>query len=549
MGPRLHFGPILLSSNSMMPATRPTLLLFLLMLSVPLRASGQEQQQEKQTQQQPKSPVFKSYRPPPAPRVLEETDLIYETWQAFITERKAVAGDPVAQHEIGIRYLLGRGVDPDTAKGAYWTARAAAQNVLPARYNLGILTYHGWGVEWNPFESFRQFAYCAEHDMVEAQYTLGEFYTQNLVVSLDWEKAVFWVGKAAQAGFTPAKKALEEIKKRMPQPEASRGSATKTVNADSTLRRQQDSSLASLPIFLDAGDDSVSRGEELRVLRNALRGADPEVQEALGISRIIDENMDLDSLGLDYIRNAAEGGSPEALAVLGRCYERGIQVRPDPVTAAFFYIRAIRMDAPKAGVLLWSLLQKRESVPALKSEAHAGNDTARYCWAALRGLGFDGVLMQHDAFLTDHQAVQFLDSAAGHGHLQAMIELGLCYYGGRWVAQNQPRAFSLWQQAAAMGSREAEVRLAAVTIQSGGSEENLERCVELLRRAVRDGSLLAETALGYCYETGRGVAVSATEAARLYRSGARRGSQDAYRALRRMHDTIRPAEEQFRIEE
>jgi TPR repeat protein len=533
----------------MMSARRPTFLLSILMLSSLLRAPGQEQQQEKQPQQQPKSPVFKNYKPPPAPRVLEETDLIYETWQAFITERKAVAGDPAAQNETGIRYLLGRGVDADTAKGAYWTARAAAQNVLSARYNLGILEYHGWGTPWNPFDAFRQFASCAEHDMVEAQYTLGEFYTQNLVVPLDWEKAVLWVGKAAQGGFAPAKKALEEIKKRMPQPEASGNSSARTANADSSLRRQQDSSLASLPIFLDAGEDSVSRGEELRVLRNALRGADPEVQEALGISRIIEENMDLDSLGLDYIRDAAEGGSPEALAVLGRCYERGIQVRPDPVTAAFFYVRAIRMDAPKAGVLLWSLLQKRESVPALKSEAHAGDDTARYCWAALKGLGFDGVLMQHDAFLTDHQAVQFLDSAAAHGHVQAMIELGLCYYGGRWVAQNQGRALSLWQQAAAAGSREAEVRLAAVTIQSGGSAEILERSVELLRRAVRDGSLLAETALGYCYETGRGVDVNAAEAVRLYRSGARRGSQDAYRALRRMHDTIRPEEEQFKMEE
>ena len=530
-----------------MPATRLTALVIFLSLIITRQGSAQDQQ--KGPQQQPKSPVFKSYKPPPPPRVLEETDLIYETWQAFIAERKAVSGDAIAQHEMGIRYLLGRGVDSDTAKGAYWTARAAAQNMIPARYNLGILAYHGWGVPWNPFESFRQFAWCAEHEMVEAECALGEFYAQNLVVPLNWEKAAFWVGKAAAAGFAPAKKVLEEIKKRMPQSQEARNSGSRAARSDSTLRRQQDSSLAMLPVFTNAEEDSASHGQELRVLRNALREAGPEVQEALGISKIIEENMDLDSLGLEYIKKAAEGGSPEALAVLGRCYERGIQVAADPIVAAFFYIRAIRMDSPKAGMLLWSLMQQGDCVAALKTRAHAGSDTARFCWAALRGLGWEGLLMQHDAFLTDLQCIQFLDSAATHGQLQAMIELGLCYYGGRWVARSEERALELWQHAAAMGSKEAAVRLAAVSIQTGGSQEELERSIAVLRQAAREGSLPAQTALGYCFEKGRGVPVNASEAARLYRGGAQRGSADAYRALQRMHDAIRPPDEEFKLRE
>jgi TPR repeat protein len=71
--------------------------------------------------------------------------------------------------------------------------------------------------------------------------------------------------------------------------------------------------------------------------------------------------------------------------------------------------------------------------------------------------------------------------------------------------------------------------------------------IQLLRDAVTEGSVLAEVALAYCYETGTGVSDSFAEAVRLYRAGSRRGSKDAYRALRRLHDRIRPEEDTFAL--
>jgi TPR repeat protein len=59
--------------------------------------------------------------------------------------------------------------------------------------------------------------------------------------------------------------------------------------------------------------------------------------------------------------------------------------------------------------------------------------------------------------------------------------------------------------------------------------------------------VLAEMALGYCYETGTGVLQRKGEAAKLFRSAASRGSLDAFRALKRMHDELRPASAEFRI--
>ena len=63
------------------------------------------------------------------------------------------------------------------------------------------------------------------------------------------------------------------------------------------------------------------------------------------------------------------------------------------------------------------------------------------------------------------------------------------------------------------------------------------------------GSLLAEVAIGYSYEHGIAVAPSKGNASRIYRRAAYRGSQDAYYALRRMHDDIRPEGEEYRTTE
>ncbi len=507
-------------------------------------AVGAEAQQDQGKKKDPNSPVFKSYKPPPEPRALEPIDPVYESWQAFITERRAAAGDAVAQHEMGIRYLLGRGVQADTARAAYWVGKAAANGVLPARFNLGILDYQGWGVPWNPFEAFRQFRYCAEHDMADGEYALAIEYLQDLVVPRDWDKAEYWMERAAKDGYPQAKSGLEELR-RSRQQQSGRGSV---AAADSAGGAKADSSRP-MPVFLDTPEDTTTKTTEWRVLRNALREADPEVRAALGISRIIDEDLNLDSLGFAAITRAAELGSPEALAVLGRCSERGIIVGVDPVRAAYYYIRAIRLDWPRAGELLWKLSQQRETMEAIKRRAEAGSDTARYCWAMLLGLEFGYSLMQGDAYITEHQAVSFLETNVARGDRASMIELGLCYFTGRWVKQDTARAIALWNSAAMAGSREASVRLAVVAVRANRGAREVQAALDSLRTAAREGSVLAEVALGYCYESGIGGPASPGEAADCYRNASRRGSQDAFRALRRLHDAARPRDREFRMEE
>lgn len=497
-----------------------------------------------QEQSHPHSPVFKDYKTiRPAP-LIEQSDVTYQLWQVFMLERKANAGDVLAQHELGLRYLMGRGVGADTVRGAQWIEKAAGQNLIPARFNLGILLYNGWGVPWNPFDSYRQFLFAAGKGMKESQYVLSQFLTDNLVVPRNIPEAYRWLKLAADSGYAPAQGMLKDFEKNQLPPTDSTGPV---------IRKDSSTSLHAQLVFLDFDRDTSSGTNDQVLLKEALRSGGEEVQKALGLRKLVEDSLDVDSASIAAIRKAGEEGSPEALAVLGRCYERGVRVTKDPVTAALCYIRAIRLDSPRGSELLWRLLQDAKDVSGaegffrlLKSRGAQGDPDARCVWASLRALGYDGFLVNADAWLADDQALQFLQHSSDRGHLPSMIELGLCFYAGRWTNQDESAAVRMWTRAAQLGSSEARVRLAIMKVRKGGEPGD---ALTTLMNASRSGSILAEVALAYCYEHGVGVGVKKGQAASLYRSAAQRGSQDAFRSLKRMYDELRPPDKSFQVQD
>lgn len=492
-------------------------------------------------QPQPNSPVFKNYRPPPQPPILVPSDEIYQMAQAFVIARKANAGDVVAQNELALRYLFGKGVEADTVKAAYWMQKAADQNMLTARYNLAILYFHGWGVSWNPFQAYQQFLVAAEEDMPDAQLAVGDLLTENLIVPRDWTKAYAWVKKAADAGYKPAQEALPQFARNLP---GSKHDSTKAHGGT-----QENGGNEGL-VFLRFADDTASNVNERALLKEAFQSAGPEVRKALGLSKFLDSTAATpDSASIGALRTAADAGSPEALAVLGRCIQRGVDLPEDPILAAEMYIRAIQLDSPQATELLYKLIQEKEFISRLKARAAQEDPTAEFVWAALMALRFDPILAQGGAYLTGQQAFNLLKKAAARNHVQALIESGLCYYSGRWVSQDQEKALELWRQAAKLGSREADIRATLIELRLGKNGESTAEAIGKLVQWMDEGSVLAGVGLGYCYEAGLGVAPSKSVAARFYRAAAQRGSQDAYRALRRMHDEIRPEGKEFRLDD
>jgi uncharacterized protein len=482
--------------------------------------------------QLPESPVFKR-RAVTAPPLILPSDALFEIWQAFLVSRKANAGDPIAQQELGVRYMLGRGVEADSSRAAYWFFKAAEQNMISSRFNLAILLYHGWGISWNPFEAYRAFLVSAEAGMHEAEFAVGLHFTENLVVPRDYVAALSWVRKAADGGYQPAQEALPELERAVARQEREGTQAA-------------DSSHSPLALFTESEDDSAA-GQAL--VKSVLMGGDPELRKALGLSRMLDSDIGTDSLRLQAITAAANAGSPEALAIIGRNYEKGVGVRRDVVLACSYYIRALRMDWPRASELLSRLVHEQGVIGHIRSQARHNDYEAQYVWVALLGLGYEGLLFKEQSILTPGQAIQMLKAGVDRGHVPSMNELALCYYAGRWVDVDAAEAFRLWSRAADAGSREGAIRRAVVTVRQDADTLARSKAVGVLEQAADDGSILAEMALAFCFERGIGVPTRTQEAVRLYRIAARRGSQDAYRALKRLHDAVRPQEQRFHIDE
>jgi TPR repeat protein len=490
-------------------------------------------------QERADSPVFKSHRPVRPSLVTERSDATYQLWQTFLLTQKANAGDALAAYELSIRYLTGSGTQVDTLRGAYWTRKAAAKNVIPARFNLGILTYNSWGTPWNPFESYQHFKYCAEQGMEEAQYIMGQFLSDNLVVPRNWGEAFQWVKKSADAGYEPARNMLPEFEKR----------ALASSAANEGNRLSEAGSGSPGLVFLDFTEDTVAARSEQTLLREVLRYAGRDVRSLESVTDSSTDSVIIDSATIATLNRVGDAGSPEALAILGRCYERGIVVPKDMVQAASYYVRAIKHDSQDAPELLWDLAQAPGFARQLKTRASAGDLDAQYAWVGLVGLGFDVHLAQAQVVITPDQALQMLSKAALQEHTPSLVELALLYYSARWVERDPMRAEALLSQAAQLGSREATVRLAVLTVQSLVDSLEIHHALNVLQDASADGSLLAQVALGYCYEHGVGVPQDKAEAAKVYRKSAYRGSQDGLRALRRMHDEIRPPLDEFVIRE
>src|SRR5450759_185772 len=240
-----------------------------------------------------KAAVFKENKAPTLD-LIRRSDESYQLWEEFMLMQKANNGDPNAQHELGIRYLLGKGFGVDTVKSAYWIQKAADQDYVIAHYNIGVFLNNGWGVPWNPFKAFEHFQFAAQQEMPEAEYVYGSLLTDNLVVPQNLDEGIRWIKKSADAGYVPARDALVDFEKR--------GIVAHADSAETPSKHlsKKDSSLASSvplwkPVLLDFSDETASEEDELAFLKEMLRSGSPELKNALGLAKLSADNLVADS--------------------------------------------------------------------------------------------------------------------------------------------------------------------------------------------------------------------------------------------------------------
>jgi uncharacterized protein len=472
-----------------------------------------------------------------------QPDLAYQLWQQFNLMKKANEGDPLAQHELGLRYLLGQGIVADTIKGAYWVEKAASFKLAAACFNYGILLLNGWGVKWNPFKAFNNFMIAADDGMPAAEYIVGLIYTDNLIVKRNWSLAYTWVKKAADQDYKDAKEMLVELKSKIPASELHEQKDT-TAYADKKTNNSTNRSFASsmglVYIDFDSIGDTTQTVSDKMIIEDLRHEGNEKLADTLGIKDIKDSTLKIDKTRIDFLKRYADAGSPEALTLLGRMYEKGDYGFPKKsiVTASAYYVRATKLDNPRAPFLLYELGKNAGYFNYLKSLVDKNDPEAMFVWYGLHSLGFSNNITDGDAF-------NLLTKAAKKDYIPAIIELGLDYYTGKYVTTDKKKGMDLWEKALSLGSTEAKIRLITSRLFSGNDTSKVSDDLNFLEVAANDGSILAQAALANLYENGIGVKESIAEAVKYYRYAAQRGNRYAYNQLVRLYNSIRPNDPQF----
>lgn len=110
--------------------------------------------------------------------------------------------------DIGVKYLLGRGVKQDNKKAFYYFSQGAAKGDPIAQNELGYMYAAGKGTPRNYGKAFVYYHQAASHGLASAQYNLGLLYLRGLGTPANKAKALEWFKKSADAGFEPAKIAV-----------------------------------------------------------------------------------------------------------------------------------------------------------------------------------------------------------------------------------------------------------------------------------------------------------------------------------------------------
>jgi TPR repeat protein len=110
----------------------------------------------------------------------------------------AIKGNPVAQNNLGILYLDGKGVKQDTAEAVRYLSLSAASGSSLGQNNLGGLYREGKGVPRDYAKAAQWFTASAAQGNAAAMYNLGLMYELGQGMRSEPSRAYMWYALAAE---------------------------------------------------------------------------------------------------------------------------------------------------------------------------------------------------------------------------------------------------------------------------------------------------------------------------------------------------------------
>jgi TPR repeat protein len=126
--------------------------------------------------------------------------------QTDVNELKAHAdaGDKTSMRTLADTYFANQ----DFAQAIPWYEKAAKAGDKKAQTSLGLIYYHGYGVEKNLAAAYKWWRFAALQNDPGAQNDLANLYFNGEGVKQDYAQAEHWYNEAAQRGHVPAQKQL-----------------------------------------------------------------------------------------------------------------------------------------------------------------------------------------------------------------------------------------------------------------------------------------------------------------------------------------------------
>ncbi|MSR14458.1 MAG: sel1 repeat family protein [Gammaproteobacteria bacterium] len=256
-------------------------------------------------------------------------------------------GDPIAQNNLGVLYLQGKGIGQDYGYARQWFEQAAANGLPGAMHNLGIMHLRGYGMSKDPIAGARWLEQAATAGDREAQFFTGLLYYKGEGVGQNYAQAEVWFTRAADQGVVAAAFNLAVLLL-----EGQSGHRDEKL-ALSYLERfeQQDEQVANLlaQVYSQDRQHPLQAARGLELFKRLAEGGYPPAQFQLGMHYVFGPKATANpEEGRFWLQQAARLGSAEAQLNLGNLYLQGIGTSADPVAAYAWYSLAAANNDPVA---------------------------------------------------------------------------------------------------------------------------------------------------------------------------------------------------------
>jgi TPR repeat protein len=124
---------------------------------------------------------------------------------------------PESQHEIGIMYFKGIGVQKNYSTAADWFRKSANQGYYKAQHDLALMLNEGRGISQNDTEAYKLFHSAANQGYGPSQYQLGKMFSHEKSKGIPQRfiLAYMWFEIAAANGVEKAKEKQNELSETM----------------------------------------------------------------------------------------------------------------------------------------------------------------------------------------------------------------------------------------------------------------------------------------------------------------------------------------------